>query len=475
MTISETSRAGRTVSPSLVSEITGAAETRFVRGVDQLGIYRPEWKQTGHILTKWEAEAAYGKEILDEAREYGTAILRETPTAAADALRDRRSELGLSPNAVEQAARVNKGTVELAESRASQVPILDLERIASVLGLDERFLGFKKDCGGDKDLGYRLKVLQGDSTKTGLINQRTAALLAEAASIISTQGRLHNWLELKSEFGKFEPSSDYGSRLLPAWRVGYNLAERARHVLGLEVDPIPSMRELAEKRLGVPVVQANLSISIAGATVTNTNEFGDEVRGIVLNLSGDNQNVWVRRATLAHELGHLLFDPQQELKNVRVDSYTDNHRDVQSEPLADFVEQRANAFAIAFLAPISEVRELTPDGPSADAVANVMSKYGISHTAAHYHIKNAHYGSPQIPMSPSNAIPSDEQKALENFTSDYFPIIDTPQQRRGRFAGIVAAAAGKNLISFDTAALYLGCSVRKFADNHAFLPGLYDL
>ncbi len=474
MTINETSRAGTTASPSLVSDTTAGSGTRFVRGIDQLGVYRPEWNQTGHILTRWEAEAAYGNEILDEAREYSTAILRETATAAEDALRERRCELGLSANAVEHAARVDKGTVELAESRASKVPILDLERIASVLGLDERFLGFKRDCGGDKDLGYRLKVLQGEST-TRPVNQRTAAILAEAASIISTQKRLHEWLGLKSDLERFGPSSNYGSAQNPAWSIGYSLAEQAREILGLKVGPIPSMRELAEKRLGIPVVQANLATSIAGATVTNTNEFDKEVRGIVLNLSGDNQNVWVRRATLAHELGHLLFDPKQELKNVRVDSYADNHRDVQGEPFPDFVEQRANAFAIAFLAPISEVRKLVPDGPSSEAVSMVMSKYGISHTAAHYHIKNACPTDSQIPTSPSRVSPSDEQKALEDFTIDYFPIIDTPPQRRGRFAGIVAAAADKNLISPQTAALYLGCSAHDFKEHRAILPGLYDL
>ena len=474
MTINETSRAVRTVSPSLVSETPAGAGTRFVRGVDQLGVYRPEWNQTGHILTKWEAETAYGKNILDEAREYSTAILRETATAAEDALRERRSELGLSVQVVAQAARVDRAYVELAESRASQVPILILEGIASALGLDERFLGFKRDCGGDKDLGYRLKVLQGEST-TRPVNQRTAAILAEAASIISTQKRLHDWLELRSDLEKFRPSSDYVSGQYPAWHVGYTLAEQAREILGLKVGPIPSMRELAEKQLGIPVVQANLATSIAGATVTNTNEFDEEVRGIVLNLSGDNQNVWVRRATLAHELGHLLFDPKQELKNVRVDSYADNHRDVQGEPFPDFVEQRANAFAIAFLAPISEVRKLAPDGPSSEAVSMVMSKYGISHTAARYHIKNSCQSNAQFLTSPSRVSPSDEQKALEDFTIDYFPIIDTPPQRRGRFAGVIAAAADKNLISSQTAALYLGCSVHDFKEHRATLPGLYDL
>ena len=59
-------------------------------------------------------------------------------------------------------------------------------------------------------------------------------------------------------------------------------------------------------------------------------------------------SIWVRRATVAHELGHLLFDPVQ-LDRVRVDTYQSNEIDPESHltPRPDVVEQRANAFSIA--------------------------------------------------------------------------------------------------------------------------------
>ena len=69
--------------------------------------------------------------------------------------------------------------------------------------------------------------------------------------------------------------------------------------------------------------------------------------------------MWIRRATLAHELGHLLYDPDSRLQNVCVDSYIGSRKDPQTYE-SDFVEQRANAFAIAFLAPIDAVGKLAP-------------------------------------------------------------------------------------------------------------------
>ena len=68
-------------------------EPKFVRGEGQLAVYREHWHQTGHMLTLWEATQAYGESTINEALEYGSAILRETQTATKDALTRRRSDL----------------------------------------------------------------------------------------------------------------------------------------------------------------------------------------------------------------------------------------------------------------------------------------------------------------------------------------------------------------------------------------------
>ena len=303
------------------------------------------------------------------------------------------------------------------------------------------------------------------------MSSRTALFFAEAASIIRVQLRLQRWLGIETQRNLFTPLDYYGSRQTPAWKVGYNIAEEARRKLKLGESQIPSMRELVEDRLGIPVVQVALGQKIAGATVVTVNEDGEEDRGVILNTAGDNENVWVRRATLAHELGHLLYDPNERLENVRVDPYAQSQADPQEDDV-DYVEQRANAFAIAFLAPLDEVRRLAPVPFSRESVVNVMHGFGISQTAAKYHVCNAHYRQHEVPPFVLDEKPSDEMKAAENFTTDFFPLNETPVQRRGRFAGLVVQAVDEGCISEHTAALYLKCSVSAFK---ARLPSLREL
>lgn len=446
---------------------------RYVRGEDGIAVYKEHRRPTGHVLTAWEAYTAFGLEILEEAVEYSSAILRETANSTSYAVRNRREELGLSLRSVARAAGVYTADVETAELSPYKVSIQNLERIAFVLGLDERFLAFKRDPGGDARLAYRLRTLQAEqSGPSGAISEGTALLFAEAASIIRVQHRLQNWLGLQMESDKFTPVADYGSPQTPAWRIGYNLAEHARETLQIGDSPIHSVRELVEERLGIPVIQSRLPNRIAGATVMTTTDDGDEVRGVVLNTVGENENVWIRRATLAHELGHLFYDPDERLENVRVDSYDVSQRDAQAYS-TDYVEQRANAFAIAFLAPNEAVQQTAPVPISEEAVSNVMHTFGISHTAARYHIANCHYRNFSVPQGITDSEPSYEQTAAENFTVDYFPLRDTPEQRRGRFAGIVAMAYQENFISAHTGALYLNCTVEEFHENAALLRSLY--
>ena len=442
----------------------------FVRSEGGLAVYDESRNPTGHRLTAWEAYTTFGIDVLEEAVEYGSAILKDTATATSDALREHRKALGLARQSVRGAAKVSDWDVETAESTAHKVPIQNLERIAFALGLDERHLAFKRDPGGDANLAYRLRTLQGEPVSHAEpISAGAALLFAEAASIIRVHYRLQGWLGVPTEHHDIHPESYYGS---PTWSMGYNLAERARETLGLGRAPIESLRDLAEKRLGIPVIQARLPGHIAGATVMTTADDGGDARGVVLNTVGDNENVWIRRSTLAHELGHLLYDPDDRLENLRVDSYQESQRDPRDGDAVDYVEQRANAFAVAFLAPNDAVREVVPTPITEEDVSNVMRTFGISHTAARYHINNCHYRQYDVPHAIAETRPSAEQIAAENFTTDYFPLHGTPIQRRGRFAGLVAAAYLEGLVSADTGALYLNCGIDDFRDNAEDLKSL---
>ncbi len=458
-------------------EVARQSQYRFVRGDGQISPYEPERKATGHVLTSLEAYRTFGLDTLVEAVEYGSAIILSKGRAIESSLQNRRNELGLSVESVARAVLLSPSTVEMAETNAYDVSIQALERIAFTLGLDESVLAYHPTAGADEGLAVRLRTLQAEASVADAPLSAGAVLtLAEAASIVRVQSTLQDELGVESRAAEFEPNSNYGYHGNPAYKVGYRLAEQTRDLLGLGDHPIESMRDLVEGTLGIPVIQARLPEKIAGATVAVKDSNGRECRGIVLNTVGQNENVWVRRATLAHEVGHLLYDPEARLEKARVDSYEANDRDPEYSS-TDYVEQRANAFAIAFLAPNDAVRRLAPAPISGESVANVMRTFGISLTSAQFHVANAWYRRYDMPSSYSipDTWPSDEQKAAEDFSIDYFPIQNAPIQRRGIFAGFVAAGYERKLISEQTAAAYLGCEVEKFQNAVEYIRGLYPL
>ena len=311
------------------------------------------------------------------------------------ALQKQREELGVTQRQLASAADKSLKTVERAEQDADQLELREIEHLAFVLGLDPAKLSIDERAGADPELGVRLRVLETESQASlagARLSPRTVLRFSEAASIIRSQLQLQRWLKKPDEAAKFKPSADYGR--LP-YMAGYNLAEHARERLRLGLEPIDSLRGLAEERLGIPIIQVKLPTAIAGATVSAHGQ-----RGIVLNTAGRNSNVWIRRTTLAHELGHILFDPEEELSNVRVDSYDEVARNAEHGDLPrDVVEQRANAFAVEFLAPSEGVKSLVPSpaSVSATSIAEVMSVFGIGPAAARFHVGNAWWGQAQLP------------------------------------------------------------------------------
>ena len=436
---------------------------KFVRSGSELGVFEASRNPTGHVLTAWEALHAYGLDKLEEACEYGSAVL-VGPNGIESMLHRRVRELGLQHSTVAREAGLRSEVVQRARRFAPDNDIGDLERIGFILGLDELRLGYRSLATGDDELAIRLRtLLPPQANDARRLSAPTVLTFAHAASVIRTQQRLQSWLNLAKHASRFSPEEDYGSAASPAYRIGYALAEDARKILGLSDLPIKSMKNLVETKLGIPVIQAELPKRIAGATIAVSDFQHEDVRGIVLNTVGANKNVWVRRATLAHELGHLLFDPIQRLNQIQVDTYESNEMDPQGDSI-DYVEQRANAFAISFLAPMEAVRELTPKPLRSESIRNVMSKFGISHTAARYHTFNSHHRQSPLPQGQPALGPSDEQTAAENFTLDYFPISRTPLVRRGRFCALVNASYEQSYISIDSAAKYMCCNKKEFEE-----------
>ncbi len=440
-------------------------QTLFVRGKYQLAKYEPGSAATGRRLTKREVCEAYGPAVFPEIDEHLSAVLLRSTGAIERALQSRRDQLGVTRRQLASAATVAVDLVEQAETDADRLSLHELEHLAFVLGLDPAQLSVDESAGADADLGVRLRVLtQDEASPAARLSPRTVLRFSEAASIILAQIRLQSWLGKPGAAGGFQPSSDYGPR---AWQKGYDLAEHSRQRLGLGLSPILSMRELVEDRLGILIIQVELPPSIAGATIASSGR-----RGIVLNTKGANTNVWIRRTTLAHELAHILFDPEERLSKVRVDSYEQVGRDTEDNAQAqDDVERRANAFAVEFLAPREAVRELTDVTlVSSEAIGHVMSKFGIGRAAARFHVGNAWYRQVELPPELTiRAVPTDEQRAAEDFTQDYFPIRSTPRQRRGRFSLVVAEAVDGGLITADTATQYLTCNENELSDAMPYL------
>jgi transcriptional regulator with XRE-family HTH domain len=417
-------------------------------------------------MTAVEALDAYGFEKLIETVEYGTAVLPSSPEEPSATLRGARGILGLTQQTVADRAGLTLEVVRDAENPRRRVAVRDLQKMAIVLGLDERLIGFSPTASLDTELSTRLKKLgRSDASFSPLL----VGTFAEAAWVIRTENRLRGLLNWTSgALAAFERDSFYGTAAFRAWKHGYLLAERTRSILGVPRSiPIRPLRSWTF-RLGIPLLQAELPMRVAGATIASGG-----VRGILVNTRGSNRNVWVRRSTIAHELGHLLWDPDHELTPVRVDDYSVIGHYSEND---SHVEARANAFAVELLAPRAEVDLRYRTAESSEAgVRDIMEHFGISYTAARYHIRNASDG--EIALSSlitSERDHTEEWRATESFTDDWFPFATTSPMRRGTFAACVVAAEQRRLIHEDTAATYLQCTRAEYRDKSRSIIDVFE-
>ena len=434
----------------------------FVRGLDLLTVER-SGKETGRRLTALEALDAYGYEKLCEVAREGSGILTSSVHAVGRTLRNRREELGLPLTSLASRAGLSRDVVTALE-QSRRRPIREYERAARILGLDERQLSFNELPTENERIAVRLRTL---SEQLPSLSPSTVANLSEAAWVAMTQVRLERQLELADPDYVFEESHDFGGLGGPAYEVGYDLAQRVRDRLGLDENPIPSMRALAEDTLGFTVIQANLDEDVAGATIET-----DGHRAIVLNLIGRNSQAAVRRSTLAHELCHILFDPSADLNSLRVDNYEDLDR--RPDQTADRVEQRANAFSIELLAPQAAAVERYRNNEN--LFRAVLDYFGVSFTAGRYQVWNGLDRSvPLESIKAPHRPPEQDWDGKETFTVDYHPVRalgDVPA-RAGKFSAVVVRAARDGIISWDTAGEWLASTEKELKDVSPFMVDLY--
>jgi Zn-dependent peptidase ImmA (M78 family) len=439
------------------------SEVEFVRSIDQLA-YASEGAR-GRRLTAREALETYGFDVLRTVADEGSALLAADADAAGRVLRERRDQLRLTVLQVARRADLSPDLVEGIE-KSCRRPVREYERVARALGLDERMVSFRAEPMGNDRIAVRLRTLQ--QTTRNRLSALAVSALAEAAWVAATQIRLERAFGLNEPEVRFSYSTDYGAPGWPAWRAGFKLAADVRELLSLASDPIPSLRDLCERRLRVPVIQAELGDDIAGATVES-----EGCRAVVLNLSGRNREVFVRRATLAHELGHILFDPPHSLDDLRVDRYDDLER--AADQIVDPVEQRANAFAVELIAPQQAAvrRYMTATG---DPLRGVIDDFGLSFTAARFQVWNGLKRDRRLEeITTPNYQPDPAWDAREAYTIDYHPVRSLARcpSRAGRFSAVALRAALERHISWDTASEWLMAPIDEIRAAASAVRGLF--
>ncbi|WP_417312220.1 XRE family transcriptional regulator [Ectopseudomonas khazarica] len=448
-------------SGSTLEERAETSSRLFVRSQIQIGFDNERAK--GRRINAREALDTFGEEVLRGLADYEAVPILLDALEPGKTIKERRINMGLSLGNVARAVHIEEEVLKGFENSEITLPIRTIENIARTLVLDESLLGHQPGAGGDHALGVRLREFLGAADQN--LNSFTPQMvmrLSEAAWVIKRQ----NVLQVKLGCSQVDairtlgikPDNNYS---YPSWRRGFELAARTRAVLGIEPHgAIESMRDLVEHTLCIPVVQAQFNKKFAGATIAT----GDEDRGVVLNTDGQNQNVWIRRNTLAHELGHLLWDPGQRLNKLVVDEFSD-FEDFQSNTPGkkDPVEIRANGFAVEFIAPRNGVVEIFQGFEDPDeGMMGVMDFYGVSFTAARWQLINSGTISADFKFGRFDTQPSEEWRAREDFTLDYFPLSEVPYSRRGRFVSVVVQAFDSGLISADTAGSHLGCDSEQF-------------
>ncbi|MDI3288871.1 XRE family transcriptional regulator [Polyangium sp. 15x6] len=257
------------------------------------------------------------------------------------------------------------------------------------------------------------------------------------------------------------------------------LAQSLRTHLGLGLDPIPSMMELLERRLGVDILWVSpdeLDRDIDGASARGP------APAILVNLVGGAELFWRTRMTLAHELCHLVFDrnvlsagrprgfvlfsprpPAGDEEGTPRRSYRRFHLFDDFES----IERRASAFAAYFLAPPEGVRQLVGrmDATSEEAIVAVSHHYGVGRETAINVLNNVY------------RLPRDARRAM--LTRKYVPPTPSPDHpdvhrgatglRAGALQDLALRALARGHIDSVTARDYLGLGLTDPLPSHPAL------
>ena len=217
--------------------------------------------------------------------------------------------------------------------------------------------------------------------------------VAELARLRKRKG-IADWQPLSGFDDLLTPAPDADRQL---FRDAETSAYEVRDRLDLEDAAVPSMIELFEKKLQVPIFWATpyeIDSNIDGASTR------EPIAAVLVNLVGGAERWWRTRMTLAHELCHLLFDSMPNAAQQHMVMFSPHReRDLRGTSSFQFyelpvplerMEKRANAFASHFMAPGRAIRALVPrnDATSESAITLLCQHFGIGRVTAINQLSN---------------------------------------------------------------------------------------
>lgn len=285
-------------------------------------------------------EETIGSRICSARR---TAGLSQRELAARITAADRVD--GLSPSAL---SRIESGQRRVASH--------ELAELADVLGvIVDDLLGTRQRSAA---LVLAARVTQAAPVDYRMVAERARQIL-EADDLLSRIVPAGAPLSMPSI-----PHED----VLVTKEGGRELATRAREALGLGHGPIGDLTAIIEEHLGAHVLVEPLPPGVHGFCAVCPSA-GALPAAAVIIVNGDDV-LGRQRFTLAHELCHLLAGDPVDVE------FLSNQ--TEKSP----AEHRADAFAVAFLAPEEGVRRAVGSQQFDEALVRRMSRlFGMSHQA----------------------------------------------------------------------------------------------
>lgn len=378
-------------------------------------------------------------------------------------LRARRG-LGLSVREMAELVGLDEPHVEALERGEAEAPTALLDRYARVFGL--RLGSFLAGEAESAPAAVLFRSLHAERPSfEDLLETGASAVLGEflrcEADVAEVEALLGaEEVRIRRELGGLAVEAPQNAPDL--YRQAERLSLDVRQRLGLGLDPVPSMIELLQDRLGVALFWIGpdeLDRDIDGASTVSPRP------AILVNLVGGAECWWRTRMTLAHELCHLLFDLEGAARAAgRAFLFSPHRGEVvdgtrrrgpRLPPDLELIERRANVFAAHFLAPPAAVREAVGRrSPGSDeAIAAVCERFQIGRVTAVNQVTNSFRLSREerramIERGPAGELPRQHPDAAVR-----------PGLRAGLLRDVVLRALSAGALGGVRARRYLGLSL----------------